>query len=69
MALLGYVTAWYVQLQRRLLLLPLLLLPLRYRCRRESDFAWQLSVPIYHPTTTLLLLLLLPLRCLPQARV
>ncbi|WIA40031.1 hypothetical protein OEZ86_013454 [Tetradesmus obliquus] len=23
--------------------------------RRESDFAWQLSVPIYHPTTTLLL--------------
>jgi hypothetical protein len=33
----------------------LLLLLLLRPCRRESDFAWQLSVPIYHPTTTLLL--------------
>jgi hypothetical protein len=38
---------------------PLLLLLPPCVCRRESDFAWQLSVPIHHPTTTLLLLLLL----------
>lgn len=24
-------------------------------CRRDADFAWQLSVPIYHPTTTLVM--------------
>lgn len=24
-------------------------------CRQDSDMAWQLSVPIYHPTTTLIL--------------
>jgi hypothetical protein len=24
-------------------------------CRHDADFAWQLSVPIYHPTTTLVM--------------
>lgn len=27
----------------------------RCRHRREMDLAWQVSVPIYHPTTTLVL--------------
>jgi hypothetical protein len=24
-------------------------------CRQDADLAWQLSVPIYHPTTTLVM--------------